>query len=74
VCHPPAREAPLAVPAGAREVAILVGPEGGLAPGELEAALAAGFAAVSLGTGVLRAETAGPVACAAIRIAAANQG
>jgi 16S rRNA (uracil1498-N3)-methyltransferase len=74
VCHPQAREAPLAVPAGAREVAILVGPEGGLAPEELEAALAAGFAAVSLGTGVLRAETAGPVACAAIRIGSARTG
>jgi len=68
VCHPQAREAPLRVPAGAREVAIVVGPEGGLAPEELEAALGAGFAPVSLGPGVLRAETAGPVACAAIRM------
>ncbi|HTJ42038.1 MAG TPA: RsmE family RNA methyltransferase [Kofleriaceae bacterium] len=70
VCHPQARESPLRAPAHAREIAILVGPEGGLAPEELEAALAHGFAPVSLGAGVLRAETAGPVACAAIRLGA----
>jgi len=68
VCHPHAHESPLHVPPDVREVALLVGPEGGLAADEVEAALAAGFEAVSLGRGVLRAETAGPVACAAIRI------
>lgn len=72
VCHPQARESPLRAPAHAREIAILVGPEGGLAPEELEAALGAGFAPVSLGVGVLRAETAGPVACAAIRLGVAK--
>jgi 16S rRNA (uracil1498-N3)-methyltransferase len=37
---------------------LLSGPEGGLAPGEEEAALAAGLVPVSLGARVLRAETA----------------
>jgi 16S rRNA (uracil1498-N3)-methyltransferase len=71
VCHPAAREARLAARhAAAGEVAILIGPEGGLAPDEVEAAVAAGFAPVSLGDGVLRAETAGPLACAFLRLAA----
>ena len=39
-------------------VAILVGPEGGFAPEEVEQARAAGFTSVSLGASVLRAETA----------------
>jgi 16S rRNA (uracil1498-N3)-methyltransferase len=42
----------------------LSGPEGGLAPGEEEAAIAVGFAAVSLGARVLRAETAALAALA----------
>ena len=40
------------------DVTFLSGPEGGLSEGEEQAALDAGFAAVSLGTRVLRAETA----------------
>ncbi len=40
----------------------LSGPEGGLSPGEEAAALACGFTPVTLGTRVLRAETA-PLAC-----------
>lgn len=44
--------------AGAREVWILHGPEGGLTQEEEDAALAAGFAPASLGERVLRAETA----------------
>ncbi len=39
-------------------ITFLSGPEGGLGEGEEQAALDAGFAAVSLGTRVLRAETA----------------
>lgn len=39
-------------------VTVLVGPEGGLSPGELEAAVRSGFVAVRLGPRVLRAETA----------------
>ena len=40
------------------QLRVLIGPEGGLAPHELDAALRAGFSAVSLGPRVLRAETA----------------
>jgi 16S rRNA (uracil1498-N3)-methyltransferase len=43
----------------------LSGPEGGLGPAEEEAAIAAGFAPVTLGPRVLRAETA-PLACLAL--------
>ena len=43
---------------------ILVGPEGGFAPEEVEQAQAAGFVSVSLGTSVLRAETASITAVA----------
>ncbi len=45
-------------------VTLLIGPEGGLAPEEEEAALHAGFTAVSLGPRILRTETAG-LACLA---------
>jgi 16S rRNA (uracil1498-N3)-methyltransferase len=43
---------------GAGPVTVLSGPEGGLSPNEEFAALAAGFAPVTLGPRVLRAETA----------------
>lgn len=46
---------------------LLVGAEGGLAPEEAEAALAAGFTPVRLGPRVLRTETAGLAALAAIQ-------
>ncbi|MDR2612956.1 MAG: 16S rRNA (uracil(1498)-N(3))-methyltransferase [Deltaproteobacteria bacterium] len=45
---------------------VLVGPEGGLAPGERDAALGAGFVPVSLGPWTLRAETAAVAALAAM--------
>jgi 16S rRNA (uracil1498-N3)-methyltransferase len=44
--------------AGSKECVVLSGPEGGLDAREEEAALAAGFVAVSLGPRILRAETA----------------
>jgi 16S rRNA (uracil1498-N3)-methyltransferase len=50
--------------AGAAALLFLSGPEGGLSPAEEEAALAAGFAPVTLGPRILRAETA-PMACLA---------
>lgn len=53
-----AREAPSAW--------VLIGPEGGLSPAELERAGAHGFSAVDLGPGVLRVETAAPVAVALV--------
>ncbi|WP_026842454.1 16S rRNA (uracil(1498)-N(3))-methyltransferase [Citrifermentans bremense] len=40
-------------------VAVVVGPEGGLAPEEVRQALAAGFTPVTLGKRILRTETAG---------------
>ena len=49
---------------GAGAVTFLSGPEGGLTPAEEAAALACGFAPVSLGPRVLRADTA-PLACLA---------
>ncbi|HLV20845.1 MAG TPA: RsmE family RNA methyltransferase [Polyangiaceae bacterium] len=45
---------------------VLIGPEGGLAPGELSAAAAAGFHAVQLGRFVLRTELAGAAVLGAI--------
>lgn len=56
------------VPAG-DAVAIVSGPEGGLAGFELETLAAAGFAGVGLGPRVLRAETAPVVAVALVRAA-----
>jgi len=47
-----------AVQAGTQPVLVLSGPEGGLSPAEEAAALAAGFRALTLGSRVLRAETA----------------
>ncbi len=47
------------------EILLIIGPEGGLAPDELEALAAAGAAPVRLGSEVLRAGTAGPAALAA---------
>jgi 16S rRNA (uracil1498-N3)-methyltransferase len=51
----------LTAKAGPQEITLLSGPEGGLSPAEEAEALAAGFKPVSLGSRVLRAETA-PVA------------
>jgi 16S rRNA (uracil1498-N3)-methyltransferase len=51
-------------PAGSIE--FLVGPEGGLAPEEMAAALRAGFTAVRLGPRILRTETAALAALGAL--------
>ena len=58
----------VAVQAG-DSVALLLGPEGGWADREREAALAAGWVAKSLGPNVLRAETAGMAALATLALA-----
>jgi 16S rRNA (uracil1498-N3)-methyltransferase len=55
-----------ALPAPPREVVVLIGPEGGLAESERLAAASAGFVPVSLGPRVLRSETAGLAAMAAL--------
>ena len=53
------------VPAAGR-IVVVVGPEGGIAPDELEALAAAGARGVRLGAEVLRTSTAGVVAVAAL--------
>jgi 16S rRNA (uracil1498-N3)-methyltransferase len=66
ICVPgvSARLRDLALPEG--PVSLLVGPEGGFEEGEILAARAAGFQAIGLGPRVLRTETAGLGAVAAM--------
>jgi 16S rRNA (uracil1498-N3)-methyltransferase len=52
-------------PAG--RIVLMAGPEGGLAPGEAQTALARGFEAVRLGPRILRTETAAVAALAALQ-------
>ncbi len=49
-----------------KRVAVLVGPESGFTEEEVNLALAHEFVPVSLGSRILRTETAGPVACALV--------
>jgi 16S rRNA (uracil1498-N3)-methyltransferase len=60
----PLRDAPLPAAGTAAEVLVVVGPEGGVAPAELEVLAAAGAVPVLLGPLVLRTSTAGPAALA----------
>src|SRR5690606_10255334 len=53
-------------------ITLLVGPEGGLDPGELRIARLAGFASCRLGPRVLRTETAALVALAVLQFAAGD--
>jgi 16S rRNA (uracil1498-N3)-methyltransferase len=50
----------------ASDITLVVGPEGGIAPHELEALVAAGATPVRLGDSVLRTSTAGPAAIAVL--------
>jgi 16S rRNA (uracil1498-N3)-methyltransferase len=50
-----------------QKITLLIGPEGGLAPDEAEAAITRGFAAVQLGPRILRTETAAIAALAALQ-------
>ncbi|MDR1294437.1 MAG: 16S rRNA (uracil(1498)-N(3))-methyltransferase, partial [Bifidobacteriaceae bacterium] len=52
--------------APAHAVALVVGPEGGIAPEDLAAFAGAGATPVVLGSAVLRASAAGPAALAAL--------
>lgn len=53
-------------------IRLLVGPESGLSPAEIDAALAAGFQAVRIGPRTLRTETAGLAALSAIQALAGD--
>lgn len=55
-----------------REIVLLVGPEGGWTEPELKAAEATGFLSVGLGPRILRAESAGIAALAAVQMAAGD--
>lgn len=52
---------------GTREFVLVIGPEGGFSPGEIEAARQAGFVPVSLGERVLRVDTASVAALAILQ-------
>jgi 16S rRNA (uracil1498-N3)-methyltransferase len=66
----PERLSTLAVEHGDdRDVVLVVGPEGGIAPEELDALAAAGAQLVRLGDTVLRTSTAGPAALAVVSTA-----
>ncbi len=56
-------------PADVRDVVLVVGPEGGIAPEELDAFVAAGAIPARLGDTVLRTSTAGPAALAVVSVA-----
>lgn len=51
-----------------KRVSLLVGPEAGFSEEEVNQAVSSGYTCVSLGARILRAETAGPVACALVML------
>ncbi|MFK4835245.1 16S rRNA (uracil(1498)-N(3))-methyltransferase [Microbacterium sp. ZW T2_14] len=59
-------------PGDVRDIVLVVGPEGGIAPEELDALAAAGARLVRLGDTVLRTSTAGPAALAVVSTALAR--
>lgn len=66
VLDPAAPERLAEVRGGVRDILIIVGPEGGIAPGEFAALEASGASRRRLGDTVLRTSTAGPAAIAAL--------
>jgi 16S rRNA (uracil1498-N3)-methyltransferase len=67
ILAPCAPESLASLPQPASPLALVVGPEGGFERSEIDAAAARGFAAVRLGPRVLRTETAGVAALAAMQ-------
>jgi len=59
---------------GVRDVAILVGPEGGLSEDEVTTLTEAGFVPVRMGPRILRTETAGIVAAALVQFTLGDLG
>jgi 16S rRNA (uracil1498-N3)-methyltransferase len=68
----PLRECLPALLARARSALVTIGPEGGLSHAEALAAREAGGHLISLGSRILRTETAGLVACSALRYASGD--
>jgi 16S rRNA (uracil1498-N3)-methyltransferase len=66
VLEPTAEVALSAIETDDRDVVLVVGPEGGIAPAELSRLEAAGATAVRLGSTVLRTSSAGPAAIAVL--------
>lgn len=66
VLEPTAQTPLTALEPDTRDTVLVVGPEGGIAPHELDALVAAGASLVKLGDGVLRTSTAGPAAIAVL--------
>ena len=58
----------------AASVAVIIGPEGGLTKAEAAAATASGFTPITLGSRILRTETAGPAAVAILQYALGDMG
>ncbi len=69
VLEPTATVALSSLELDARDLVIVVGPEGGVAPRELDLLTAAGAEPVRLGGNVLRTSTAGPAAIALVSVA-----
>lgn len=69
VLEPSAREPVSALRPDGRDIVLVVGPEGGISPPELDAFRAAGAEVVRLGASVLRTSTAGPAAIAVLNVA-----
>jgi 16S rRNA (uracil1498-N3)-methyltransferase len=68
VLEPGASESLTSVIPDARPIVLVVGPEGGIAPAELDALVAAGAELVRLGDTVLRTSTAGPSALTVLNV------
>ena len=68
VLEPTAEQALGELEVGAEDLILVVGPEGGISPQELDALAAAGASVVRLGDEVLRTSTAGPAALAVLNV------